>query len=284
MLPKLGILAGKGLLPSRLIEACRKEGRDFYVIAFEGQTEEATVQDVPHSWVRLGAAGKAISILRTEGATDLVMAGGIKRPAMTALRPDGWGFKFLAKLGKAALGDDGLLSALIKELEKEGFHVIGADEILTDAIANELTHGSIRPDGDAWLDIIHGVRVARGLGALDVGQAAVVQQGLVLGVEAIEGTESLLARVAGLARPGPGGVLVKCKKPGQEGRADLPSVGPDTIDQIKNAGLRGIAVEIDGALVIDKSEVLQRADAAGIFVVSVDDQILEEKRIASEKS
>jgi DUF1009 family protein len=125
------------------------------------------------------------------------------------------------------------------------------------------------PDEDARADIEHGIGVARALGALDIGQAVVVQQGLVLGVEAAEGTDELLRRCAGLRRDGPGGVLVKMAKPGQERRADLPTIGPQTLTLAAAAGLRGIAAEAAMTLVIDRAELVRAADEAGLFVVGV---------------
>ncbi len=267
---KLGILAGGGNLPVRLVETCRQAGRDVFVIAFEGQAEAKTVRNVPHAWVRLGAAEKTLEHLRETGCQDIVMAGHIRRPSVTALRPDMWAAKFLARSGAAFLGDDGLLKALVRELEeKEGFHVLGADDILPDSLATEGVLGSHAPDAQALGDIRRGIEVASDIGGLDIGQGAVVQEGIVLAVEAAEGTDAMLARVADLKRDGPGGVLVKVKKPDQERRADLPAIGPRTVRRAAEAGLRGIAIEAGGALVIDKQATIELADTAGLFVVGV---------------
>jgi DUF1009 family protein len=119
-------------------------------------------------------------------------------------------------------------------------------------------------------DIRRGIEVSRGLGHLDVGQAAVVQDGMVLGIEAAEGTDALLARCAGLRREGPGGVLVKTRKPQQESRIDLPTIGAGTVTAAATAGLRGIAVEAGGALVVDRPAVVRAADEAGLFILGVD--------------
>ena len=129
--------------------------------------------------------------------------------------------------------------------------------------------GERRPDAQALADIAHGQRIARALGALDIGQAVVVQQGLVLGVEAIEGTDALIRRCAGLRRDGPGGVLVKVEKPGQEQRADRPTIGPQTVTLAAEAGLSGIAVEAGATIVLDRDEVIDIADRAGLFVVGI---------------
>jgi DUF1009 family protein len=162
------------------------------------------------------------------------------------------------------------LSAVIKEMESEGFRVVGADTLLGQALATAGPFGRLRPDAQAERDIAHGLAVAKRLGTLDIGQSVVVQQGLVLGVEAIEGTDALLARCAGLRRAGPGGVLVKVAKPGQERRADLPTIGTRTIARAHEAGLRGVAVEAGSTIVIDREGVVMAADRAGLFVVGID--------------
>ncbi len=269
MPPKLGILAGRGELPARIIQACRETGREFFVIAFVDQTAPETVAGVPHTWVRLGAAGGALKHLRDAGVEELVMAGGVHRPSLAALRPDPWVAKVFAKTVGRALGDDGLLSALVTALEDEGFRMVGADDLVSDLLAPQGLLGTIAPEAEAKADIALGIDVALGLGALDVGQAVVVQQGLVLGVEAAEGTDALIERCAGLRRPGPGGVLVKVKKPGQERRVDLPTIGVPTVTGASAAGLSGIAVEAGGTLVMDRAAVAEAADKLGVFVIGV---------------
>ncbi len=265
----LGIIAGSGDLPRRLVENCRAAGRDVFVVALEGETDPEAVADVPHVWARLGAAAAALDQLRDRGVRELVLAGGVRRPTLTSLRPDWRAAKFLARVGYRALGDDGLLSAVVKELEREGFTVVGPDRLLTGAELHEGPLGDVAPDTDALADIAKGLRLARAIGALDIGQAVVVQQGLVLGVEAIEGTDALLRRCAELRRDGPGGVLVKAEKPNQETRTDRPTIGPRTVSLAGEAGLRGIAAQAGATLVLDRAEVIRRADAAGLFVVGV---------------
>jgi UDP-2,3-diacylglucosamine hydrolase len=266
---KLGILAGAGELPARILEACRAANRPVFVLAFEGAADPAAIAGVPQAWVRLGAAADGLRLLRENGVKELVMAGGVERPSLLSLRPDWRTAKFFARVGYRALGDDGLLKAVTHELEEEGFRVVGADSLLPQALAPEGPLGRIVPDAQAEADIALGFRIARALGALDIGQAAVVQQGLVLGLEAIEGTDALIARAAGLKREGPGGVLVKAAKPGQERRADLPTIGLRTIANAAAAGLRGVAVEAGGSLIIDPKALAAAADRANLFVVGI---------------
>jgi UDP-2,3-diacylglucosamine hydrolase len=271
MLPKLGILAGGGALPARIIKACKEAGRDVFVLAFKDQTDPETVVGTSHAWIRLGAAGEAIDLLHRAEVEDVVMAGAIRRPTLAALRPDLRAAKLFAKLGVAMLGDDKLLSAVVRELEeKEGFRVVGPQSLLPGSLATMGVLGSHQPDEQAHQDTRRGIEVALGIGALDVGQGAVVQQGLVLAVEAVEGTDAMLARAAQLHRDGPGGVLVKVRKPGQEPRADLPTIGVATVEAAAAAGLRGIAVEAGGALLIDPEKIIRAADNAGLFLLGVE--------------
>ncbi len=265
----LGILAGGGTLPARLIEVCRATGREVFVVAFEGQTDPASVAGVAHIWTHLGLAEQPFEALHEAGVEDLVMVGPISRPSLSELRLDRRSTRFFAKIGAKSLGDDGFLRAVIEALEEEGFRILGVDEILRDLVARIGPYGVHEPDAQAREDIDRGFAVGRALGAVDVGQAVVVQQGLVLGVEAIEGTDRLLSRCAELRRDGLGGVLVKVQKPGQERRVDLPSIGVQTVRSAAEAGLRGIAVEAGGALVIEPEAVGEAADAAGLFVVGI---------------
>lgn len=267
---RLGILAGAGELPRRIIEACREADRDFFVLAFMGEADPAILADVPHATIRLGAAGEGFRLLREAGVDELVFAGALKRPTVTSLRPDWRAAKFFARIGYRALGDNGLLAAVIAELEGEGFKVVGADSILAGALAPSGVLGRVVPDEQARADIAHGRLVAQTLGALDIGQSVVIQQGLVLGVEAIEGTDALLARCRELGRAGPGGVLVKIAKPNQERRADLPTIGVRTVQAALAAGLRGIAVEAGSTIVLDPPGIIAAADAADFFVIGVE--------------
>src|SRR3989338_1352035 len=195
--PLLGILAGGGDLPLRIIRACRESGRKFFVIAFKDQTPPETGDDsTPHAWVRLGAAGEALELLRRAGSEELVMAGAIRRPSLAALMPDAWAARVLAQVGVKALGDDGLLSGVVKALEGEGFSVVGADSLVPDILARQGTYGAVKVDQQALADIEKGINeVTHGIGAQDIGQAVVVRQGAGLAVESAEGTAAMLTRL-----------------------------------------------------------------------------------------
>jgi len=269
MAGKLGIVAGGGRLPQLLIDFCRESGRDFFVLALKGQADARIVENTPHEWLRIGAAARGFEILRKQGVEELVMAGRVHRPSLIDLRPDLRTIKFFAKLGLKGVGDDGLLRAVIRELEEEGYRVVGIDELLPALCAESGVLGKHQPDAQAEADIERGKAVLAALGQVDVGQAVVVQQGIVLGVEAVEGTDALLNRCGALKRDGPGGVLVKFSKKGQETRVDMPTIGPDTVSSAARAGLRGIAVEAGATIVVDREELAATADRAGLFIVGI---------------
>ena len=267
---KLGIVAGQGDLPIMTIKACQEQGRPFHVLAIEGHAEpERYLKDWPVSWIRLGKVGKALKIAKENNVEEIVMIGAVRRPSFLQLFPDWRGLRFFSKAGIKALGDDGLLRAAIQEIEKEGFKVIGADEILKDCVSTLGIYGKIQPDKQAMQDIAKGFEVAKELGKADVGQSVVVADGLVLGVEAIEGTDALITRSGPLARSKIKPVLVKVKKPQQERRADLPTIGVKTIENASAAGFCGIAIEAGTTLVVDKAEVIKRANKLGLFVMGV---------------
>jgi hypothetical protein len=267
----LGILAGGGDLPGRVAAAARAAGREVFLVGLEGFAEKQVLAPYPHAFVRLGAAGRILSLLREAACRDLVLVGPVRRPSLLDLRPDKDGARLLARIGRAAFaGDDGLLAAIVRVLGDEGFNVVGAHEILTEAVGPEGVLTRVQPDATASADIQRGIAVVAALGTVDVGQGCVVQQGIVLAVEAIEGTDAMLARAATLRRPGPGGVLVKLVKPGQDRRADLPTIGSRTIRAAAEAGLRGVAFEAGGTILAERESMVAAADEIGLFLLGVD--------------
>jgi DUF1009 family protein len=258
-------------MPGRVAAAARAAGRNVFLVGLDGFADRAVLAPYRHQFIRIGAAGQILAALRASGCRDLVLVGPVRRPSLLDLRPDAEGTRILARIGRAAFaGDDGLLAAVVRVLGEEGFRVVGAHEVLREALAPAGLLSRATPDALAMADIARGVAVARALGAVDVGQGCVVQQGIVLAVEAVEGTDGMLARCAGLARPGPGGVLVQLVKPGQDRRADLPTIGPETVRRAAAAGLRGIAFEAGGTLLAERDATLLQADAAGLFLLGLD--------------
>lgn len=269
MTPKLGIAAGAGPLPRYIVSACKAQGREYFIIAVPGVTDPETVEGEPHVWHRLGAGARHLKVLRQQGCKEVVMIGPLPRPTLAAIRPDWFTLKKLIKVGYSSLGDDGALRSMVRGVEEEGFKVIGADSILSDLLAPEGVLGAASPSEQDWIDIKRGIAVVNGLGLVDVGQAAIVQQGIVLGVEAAEGTDGLIRRTAELRRPDSGGVLVKLKKPQQERRIDLPTVGVTTVRNLAAAGHKGLAVAASDTMIVDIVDVVREADEHGIFVVGL---------------
>lgn len=268
---KLGVIAGGGPLPRRIVERCKADGRPVFVVGFEGHTDAETCHAVEHAWVRLGAVGALLKALKSARCEDIVLAGPIKRPSLSSLKLDMRAIGMLARLGTAAgQGDNTLLAFLVAELEREGFRAVGAHDLLADVTTQKGVLGLVKPDERAVRDIEIGIKAARQLGVADIGQAVIVQNGLVLGVEAAEGTDGLIERCGRLQHDGPGGVLVKIKKPGQEARADLPTIGPRTIEAVAAAGLRGVALEAGASLILDLENVIAEADRRGVFVIGID--------------
>lgn len=267
---KLGIIAGGTKMPQLLIDYCLDIGRDFFVLAIEGNADKAIFSPrVPHKWIRIGQAGTGFKIFADEGVEEVVMIGTIHRPTLADLVPDLRTAAFFAKIGMKSLGDDGILRALVKEIESENMRVVGIHEVLPHLLVKEGVLTKKHPDKQAEADILRGVEVAESLGKLDVGQSVVVQQGLVLGVEGIEGTDELVRRCGEYKRKGAGGVLVKLRKPQQDMRIDLPTIGVNTVENIHAAGLRGLAIHAGNALVVDEDEVIRLADKYGIFIKGI---------------
>lgn len=268
---KLGIIAGGGAIPRDLINFCKENKRDYYVIAIEGNADRALIDEtIPHTWIRIGQAGTGFKKLAEEKVEEVVMIGTIKRPTIKDLVPDMRTAAFFAKVGMKSLGDDGILRALVKEIEGEGLTVRGIHEVLPELLIKKGVLGKVKPSKQAKEDLRRAVEVATELGRLDVGQAVIVQQGLVLGVEGIEGTGELIRRCGDYKRKGDGGVLVKIRKPQQDMRVDLPTIGDKTVQSAYDSGLAGIALHAGNGLIVNEKETIKLADKLGIFVLGLD--------------
>ena len=267
--PKLGIIAGSGDLPLRLVEVCQSTDRKFFVLALEGQGEWKRFPKNFVTKIRFGDFGLGIKLLQENLVKELVFAGKVCRPSLSELRPDSRGARFLSRLGRSWVGDDSLLTAIIKEFEAEGFRVVGSQEILKGYLATEGIYGTVKPGVDGIADAKRGFELLQKLGVEDIGQAAIVQQGNVLGIEAAEGTDELIRRCKTLQKIGAGGVLIKSPKTGQEFRIDLPTIGETTVKLANECGLSGIAVEAGGVFVIELQRMIELADANGIFIIGI---------------
>lgn len=261
---KLGIVAGGGDLPSQLLSFCDARGIETFCIGFAGHTDDGVLDGRDHAMMRLGEAGKIISLLRERGYQDLVLIGSINRPSAWELRPDFFTAKFFAKIGFRAMGDDGLLKAIRYALQDEGFTIHGIHEFLPQLLAREGAMTNTIPTDAQWSTIRLGFDAAKALGVRDIGQSVVVYDGAVIGEEDSHGTDSLIKRAAR-----PGAILVKTCKPQQDRKLDLPTIGRRTARLCAELGYAGIAVEAGLTLVANEAELVRIADEAGLFVVGV---------------
>ncbi len=269
----VGIIAGSGALPRLIAEARAKEGAGYHVVALQDAAGE-WIESHPHTAASLGKVGGIMKSLRAAGCDAIVFAGGLARPSLSSLTPDWKGAMLAPRITRlfAQGGDDALLRGIAEIFEEEGFRVLGAHELLEGLLAPEGSIGGLKPSAQDLADIERAAEIVCTLGALDVGQGAVVANNLCLAMEAIEGTDGMLARVAALpkrrrnAAPPPSGVLFKAPKPEQDRRVDLPAIGPDTIKAAKAAGLNGVAVEAGGVFILGLEETAQAADEAGLFL------------------
>lgn len=265
----LGIVAGSGSLPALLVEECERQGRPFFIVALEGQAASDLYQNRPHILSRPDKAGAIVKRLRAEGISELVLIGAVKRPHLTDLRPDLFTTGFFARMGLRALGDSDLLSAVRATLEKEGFTIRAVQDFIGDTLMPKGVAGKIKPAAAHEVDIDLGLKTAKALGAMDVGQSVIVRDGVVLGVEGVEGTDELIKRCAAYRTNGKGGVLVKTCKPQQDKSLDLPTIGADTARLLADLKFDGMAVSYGEALFADKDEAVRIADQAGLFIIGV---------------
>lgn len=267
---RLGIIAGGGVLPQLLAEHCRSEAQPYAVYAIANVTGD-WARDHSATEIPLNVPAQLFTALQEDQCTEVCMVGSVVRPSLHSIQSDD--SELMASLQKQfAKGDDGLLRQLAAVFEMRGYRVVGVQDRLPTLLTTAGPLVGAEPSVDVLRDIDRGREIVRAIGELDIGQAAVVAEGRCLGVEASDGTEALLRRVADMdvadragARVGTG-VLVKAPKPGQDHRFDLPAIGPDTIAAVARAGLAGVAIEADGVLVLERERVMAEAQAADLFI------------------
>ena len=274
---RVAVVAGSGRLPVNVADSLAHGGHPPFVVRLEGEIDPGTsLTSYEGEALAIEQFPSLLPLLKRKGITHVVLAGGVsRRPRLRAIRPSLMLFRLLPRaLAALARGDDGLLRILVNTFEDYGIKVVGAHQIVPELLAVEGPMGSHAPQKGDWADLNAGLEAAHAIGALDVGQAAVAIGGRAIALEGIEGTDLLLERVRDLRDNGriagrKRGVLVKCAKPNQELRADLPTIGPATVDAAHAAGLAGIGVEAGRSLVLDFGELIERADRLGLFVVGL---------------
>jgi UDP-2,3-diacylglucosamine hydrolase len=269
----VGLIAAGGVMPFAVADSLTARGINPVVFALRGACDPVAVARFRHHWISIGQLGRAVKLFRAENCRQLVFIGTLVRPALSEIRLD-WGtLRVIGRVWAAFRGgDDHLLSGIGHILEQDGFRMVGIKDVAPDLLMPEGCLTRRRPDEDAAADIVKGRDVLRALGPFDIGQATVVIDGHVVGVEDIEGTDGLLARVARLRAEGrirarsARGVLVKAPKSGQDLRFDLPTLGPRTVEGAVAAGLAGIAIVAGNTVVVEPQSMIEAADAAGLFV------------------
>lgn len=271
---KVCILAGGGHLPTQLAQACLDKDIPYFIIGLKSFVDEAWLASHPHKIIRLGSVGKIFKTLKKNKVERVVFAGHIHRPSWTEIIPDLKGALLLKKLKGQPRGDNALLTFLAKEIQNEGFAIIGTQDIDDTSLT---PHGILtvaEPTDKNWQDIRYGVAIAKQIGGADIGQSIVIQDGLVLGVEAIEGTSALIERCGSYKRKTQAPILIKTKKPQQDERLDLPTIGVKTIEAAVKAGFSGIALEAGQTLFIERDQAIDMANQHGIFIVGFNEEDL----------
>jgi UDP-2,3-diacylglucosamine hydrolase len=272
----VGLIAAGGVMPFAVADSLIARGINPVVFALKGACDSVSVQRFRHHWISVGQVGNAEKLFRAENCRDLVFIGTLVRPALSEIRLD-WGtVRVIGRVWAAFRGgDDHLLSGIGRILEQDGFRMVGIKDVAPDLLMPAGCISRAAPDENAVADIARGREVLRALSPFDIGQAAIVIDGHVVGVEDIEGTDGLLARVARLRAEGrirakaSRGVLVKAPKSGQDLRFDLPTMGPRTVEGAAAAQLAGIAIVAGNTIVVEPQLMIEAADAAGLFVTGL---------------
>ena len=269
---KLGLIAGGGALPVSVAARCEAEGRPVFLVRLAGFAD-AHLARYPGIDAGIAEFGKILSALKKAGCTGVCFAGTVSRPDFKTLKPDLKGAALLPGIIAAATkGDDALLRKILSVFEGEGYVIEGADDILGGETLPGGALGAVQPTEAQLSDLRKALHVAEKAGELDIGQGAVVCDGLVLAVEAQEGTDAMLVRVAGLPADLRGsaadrkGALGKAPKPIQDLRVDMPVMGARTIEMAAAAGLAGVGGVAGKLILIDRSGLIEAADRAGLFV------------------
>jgi len=271
----LGLIAGGGELPKSVARAASEEG---YLVTTIGLKGFANPDDYSEAkFLRIAEFGKIVKSLKKSKSTHVCFAGIVKRPDFKNLKPDLKAMRHMPGAIKAARkGDDALMRYLLALFEKEGFEIIAPQDLCQSLLVRQGILTDIPIANDHKADVLKACKIAQEMGRLDIGQGAVVADGIVLAVEAQEGTDFMLARIAGeLPSEIKGssatrkGVLAKMLKPKQDDRVDLPSIGLKTVELASQAGLAGIVVEADQAFIFNREKTIDLANEAGLFIAGL---------------
>jgi DUF1009 family protein len=267
----LAIFAGRGQLPKMLIENCQKNGRKFFVFLLEGENYEIDYSAFNPVKISYGEVEKFLSSVHENNIKELVFIGGVTKPNFSSLKVDKKGTILLAKiLASKILGDDAVLRTVIGFFEKQGLKILQINQLLDCVVLQKSTLTKIVASKKNLEDIALGVKAIKTFSYFDVGQSLVIAQKQIIAVEALEGTDQMIKRCAGLKVDYKhNAVLVKMKKRGQSMKADLPAIGVATIENCHASGIVGIAIQANSTLVLEKEEVIKKANELGLFLMVI---------------
>lgn len=268
---KIGIICGGGIYPLLIARGCQEAHIETYLLFVDGHVDKNLQwPDFQFQNFRLGEIARVLDFLKKNKITDIIFAGNIKRPSIFQICPDVEGIKWLTKIGSKFLrGDDELLRCIAQQFEQNGFNVLDGRRFLKNISQNEGVLTDVIPSELDNADIKRGVEILTALSRCDVGQSVIVYNGIVLGIEACEGTEMLIKRCSELKDTQKGGVLIKISKNGQDNRFDMPVIGVNTVKQVKDANLAGIAIEGANCIILENQDVIKIANQLGVFLTSI---------------
>ncbi len=269
---KVALICGGGQFPLAAARAAQDSGREVFLLGLRGIASKE-IEQFPHVWLGIGQLGQGFREISAREIRDICLIGGLGRPEFSDLRLDWGGVKRLPEIIRMfAGGDDQILKGVIGLFEREGFSVVGVDSFAPGLLAGVGAMNALPFPGDLAEDLAFGRKCLADLSAYDCGQALVVAGKRIIAIEAVEGTDAMLDRVAQLREKGrwrakgAAGLLVKAPKRGQDLRVDLPAIGPQTVAAAARAGLRGLAVAAGGVLILDRAAVAGQAEKAGLFL------------------
>ena len=265
----VGIIAGQGLLPKMVYGECLKKGVRSKLIGLKGEINENLFQDIEYDLFKPYEIGRIFNYLEENNLTKIIIAGRVNRSNLSKLIFDKIGVKIFAEIVKTGFNDNSIYSAIIKVIEGGGFKIISPNEIIEDILVQKGNVTDILIDGELDADTRKGVDIIKGIIGYDIGQALIIDNGLVLGVEAAEGTNELIDRCAIYKNRNSSGVLIKLCKPHQDKRVDLPCIGPDTIKNIAKNAYKGIVVEAKKSIILASKDTIRLANENKIFIYGV---------------
>ncbi|MDR1425577.1 MAG: UDP-2,3-diacylglucosamine diphosphatase LpxI [Rickettsiales bacterium] len=274
---RLGLLAGSGKLPLEVVRHCVESDIELFCVLLRPYARAGDYAGLNYVELEIGQVGKIMNFFRKNNATQLVLAGAIEKPSLGLLKMDAEGFSLAKNLLKGKIiGDNSMLEIVISFLEKRGFQILELDCLVGNMKLDAGPNNGIKCKSEHLEDIEIGRSVIEKLSEFDLGQAVVVQRKTVIGVECCEGTAGLIERTGGIRlSDNYGSVLVKIGKIGQTRKADLPSIGPDTMEQLHRGNFAGAAIDCNNCLIISRNRTVEMATKYNLFLYGVNVKTLE---------